>query len=105
MATRRHERMQQAVRSFRNHASNGCCAYRHETRLSDARGTSVTAYAAESGKDKLEIWNVMPFPKPVKLSAIKAHLTGGQAWRAKRALSGGHVSSGAFGLLLKRCVG
>jgi len=56
----------------------------------------VVYYPAESGKDKLDIWNVMPFAKPVRVSRVKSKLQGSQAWRAKRALDGGHASSSAF---------
>ena len=62
---------------------------------------SVVYYAAESGKDKLELWNVMPFAKPVRFAAIKAKLEGKQAWRAKQALIGGHISAAAFDLVMK----
>lgn len=57
-------------------------------------------YPAESGKDKLDIWNFMPFAKPVRIAAIKAKLRGKQAWRAKKALDGGHASNSAFNLIL-----
>lgn len=61
---------------------------------------SVVRYAAESGKDRLEIWNVVPFANPVRVKTIKAKLHGAQAWRAKRALDGGHISAAAFTLIL-----
>jgi hypothetical protein len=61
---------------------------------------SVVYYAAESGRDKLDIWNVTPIAKPVHTSAIKAKLQGKQAWRARRALGGGHISPAAFKLLM-----
>ena len=62
---------------------------------------SVVRYPAESGKDKLDIWNVRPLGRPVKLSAIKSKLRGNQAWRARRALNGGHVSPVAFSLVME----
>jgi hypothetical protein len=61
---------------------------------------SVVYYAAESGRDKLDIWNVVPFAKPVRTAAIKAKLQGKQAWRARRALGGGHISAAAFKLIM-----
>lgn len=61
---------------------------------------SEVRYAAESGKDKLDIWNVLPLKQPVKISAIRAKLQGAQAWRARKALKGGHVSPAAFKLML-----
>lgn len=61
---------------------------------------SVVYYPAESGKDKLDLWNVMPFTKPVRVAAIKAKLAGTQAWRAKQALLGGHISPSAFSLIM-----
>ena len=62
---------------------------------------SVAYYLAESGKDKLDLWNVMPFTKPVRMAAIKAKLHGRQAWRAKKAPLGGHISSSAFDLIIE----
>ncbi|RUV54183.1 hypothetical protein EOA85_25860 [Mesorhizobium sp. M5C.F.Ca.IN.020.29.1.1] len=62
---------------------------------------SVVYYPAESGKGKLDLWNVMPFTKPVRIAAIKAKLEGTQAWRAKQALLGGHMSASAFDLIIK----
>ncbi|WP_442753273.1 hypothetical protein ACNHKD_09660 [Methylocystis sp. JAN1] len=64
-----------------------------------ARG--VVYYPAESGRDKLDLWNVMPFEQPVRMAAIKAKLKGKQAWRAKRALGGGHISAAAFPLIME----
>jgi len=61
---------------------------------------SVARYPAESGKDKLDIWNVVPLPRPVRISAIKAKLHGKQAWRARQALDGGHISPSAFPLVM-----
>lgn len=61
---------------------------------------SVVYYAAESGRDKLDIWNVTPFAKPVRAAAIKAKLQGKQAWRARLALGGGHISAAAFKLVM-----
>lgn len=61
---------------------------------------SVVYYEAESGKDKLEIWNVMPFATPVRVSVLKKKLQGKQAWRARRALDGGHISASAFDLVM-----
>jgi hypothetical protein len=62
---------------------------------------SVVYYPAESGKDKLDIWNVTPLPKSVRVRAIEGKLQGRQAWRAKQALVGGHVSAAAFELIMK----
>ena len=62
---------------------------------------SVVRYPAESGRDKLDIWNMTPLVKPVRISAIKAKLKGRQTWRAKRALDGGHISSSAFELVME----
>jgi hypothetical protein len=62
---------------------------------------SVVYYPAESGRDKLDIWNVMPFGEAVRVAAIKTNLQGKQAWRAKQALGGGHVSAAAFGLIME----
>jgi hypothetical protein len=61
---------------------------------------SVVYYEAESGKDKLELWNLLPLVSPVRISAIKSKLEGRQAWRAKRALNGGPISASAFPLVL-----
>ncbi len=61
---------------------------------------SVVYYPAESGRDKLDIWNVMPFAKPVRVASIKAKLQGKQVKRAKLALDGGHVSASAFSSLM-----
>ncbi|MEX3930368.1 hypothetical protein AB4Y32_00890 [Paraburkholderia phymatum] len=61
---------------------------------------SIVYYPAESGKDKLDIWNLTPLPAPVLVSAIKKKLKGKQAWRARRALDGGHISSSAFKLVM-----
>lgn len=61
---------------------------------------SVVYYEAESGKDKLELWNLLPLASPVRISAIKSKLEGKQAWRAKRALKGGPISASAFPLVL-----
>ena len=61
---------------------------------------SVVYYEAESGKDKLEIWNVMPFATPVRVSALRKKIEGKQAWRAKQALDGGHISTSAFSLVM-----
>ena len=62
-------------------------------------GRSVVYYPAESGKDKLDIWNVTEFETPVRVRAIKAKLKGKQAWRAKQAIDGGHASVAAFALI------
>jgi len=61
---------------------------------------SVARYPAESGRDKLDIWNVSPLARPIKLSAIRSKLKGKQSWRIKKALKGGHVSRTAFSLLM-----
>jgi len=61
---------------------------------------SVVYYPAESGRDKLDLWNIMPFAQPVRVAAIKAKLKGKQAWRAKRALAGGHISAAALPLIM-----
>jgi hypothetical protein len=60
---------------------------------------SVVYYGAESGKDKLEIWNLTSFTQPVRIAHIKSQVKGKQAWRAHRALGGGHVSPTAFKLI------
>lgn len=57
---------------------------------------SVVRYPAESGKDRLDIWNLEPLPQPVSISAIKKKLKGKQVWRARQALDGGHISASAF---------
>lgn len=62
---------------------------------------SIVYYEAESGKDKLEIWNLASFAKPVRISFVKARIKGKQAWRAKKAIEGGHVSPAAFNLILE----
>ena len=62
---------------------------------------SVVYYEAESGRDKLDIWNFMPFTRPVRISTIKAKVQGKQGWRAKRALEGGHISAAAFVLVIE----
>lgn len=61
---------------------------------------SVVRYPAESGKDKLDMWNVLPLKQPVKISAVRSKLQGRQAWRAREALKGGHVSPAAFQLMM-----
>ncbi|SIT14043.1 hypothetical protein [Insolitispirillum peregrinum] len=61
---------------------------------------SVVYYPAESGRDKLDIWNVTQFAKPVRVATLKAKIEGRQAWRAKQALDGGHVSPAAFVLIM-----
>jgi hypothetical protein len=61
---------------------------------------SVVYYPAESGRDKLDIWNVTPFAKHVRVTALKAKIEGRQAWRAKQALNGGHISPAAFTLVM-----
>lgn len=62
---------------------------------------SVIYYPAESGKDKLDIWNVQPFATPVRVTAVKRKLKGKQAWRAKKALDGGHVSAASFKMVME----
>ncbi len=57
---------------------------------------SVVYYGAESGKDKLEIWNLTPFTKSVSITRIKNNIEGKQGWRARKALNGGHASSVTF---------
>lgn len=58
---------------------------------------SAVFYEAESGRDKLDIWNLLPLPSPVSISALKKHLSGKQVWRARAALSdGGSISEKAF---------
>ncbi|SHH62685.1 hypothetical protein SAMN04488135_1047 [Pollutimonas bauzanensis] len=61
---------------------------------------SVVYYAAESGKDKLEIWNLILFAKPVSIARIRSKIEGRQGWRARKAITGGHVSSVAFDLIM-----
>ena len=62
---------------------------------------STVYYPAESGRDKLDIWNVVELAEPVRIAKIKAKLSNGKAWRAKQALAGGHVSPGAYQDLMK----
>lgn len=62
---------------------------------------SVVYYPAESGKDRLDIWNLMPLSTPIRIAAIKAKVQGKQGWRAKRALDGGHISMAAFELIME----
>jgi hypothetical protein len=57
---------------------------------------SVVRYSAESGKERLDIWNLEALPAPVAISTIKKKLKGKQAWRARKALDGGHISASAF---------
>lgn len=61
---------------------------------------SVVYYAAESGKDKLEMWNLTQFTKPVSIARIRKKIEGKQGWRARKAIDGGHVSSAAFDLIM-----
>lgn len=61
---------------------------------------SVVFHESESGRHKLDIWNIIAFSKPVRILAIKAKLSGPQSWRARKALDGGHISAGAFKLVL-----
>lgn len=61
---------------------------------------SVVRYSAESGKDRLDIWNLESLPAPVSISAIKKGLRGKQTWRARKALEGGHISASAFGAVM-----
>ena len=75
--------------------------------ISAARGKlthvarSAVHYVAESGRDKLDIWNLTELPRPLNLAAIEKRMTGSQAWRAKQALQGGHLSAAAFVVFLK----
>jgi hypothetical protein len=62
---------------------------------------SVSYYPAESGRDKLDIWNLTELPTPVRISALKRKLEGRQSWRTNQALLGGHVSSTALKLLMQ----
>lgn len=64
-----------------------------------ARATAY--YPAESGRDKLDIWSLSELAKPVSIATLSRRMTGPQAWRAKRALKGGHVSGAAFGVMMK----
>ncbi|RAS19542.1 hypothetical protein [Paraburkholderia bryophila] len=62
---------------------------------------SVIYYAAESGRDKLEIWKLKRLRAAVRISSIKKGLEGAQAWRASRALdAGGTLSPKAFELVM-----
>ena len=63
-----------------------------------ARATVL--YAAESGRDRLDIWNVTELAAPISLAVLARHMEGRQAWRAKNALVGGHLSKSAFGVFL-----
>lgn len=53
-------------------------------------------YGAESGRDRLDMWNHKELPHALRVSAIKKELTGPQAWRARKALDGGPCSPAAF---------
>ncbi|MBY3185614.1 hypothetical protein HFO24_28780 [Rhizobium laguerreae] len=53
-------------------------------------------YGAESGRDRLDMWNHKELPHALRISAIKKELTGPQAWRAAKALDGGPCSPAAF---------
>ncbi|GBR69203.1 hypothetical protein [Gluconobacter kanchanaburiensis] len=64
-----------------------------------ARATAY--YPAESGRDKLDIWSLSELAKPVTLTTLSRRMSGPQAWRAKLALKGGHVSGAAFVVLMK----
>ncbi len=77
-----------------------CFISTHRGRLTHV-ARSVVYYEAESGRDRLDIWNLMPLARPVRIAAIKAKLKGKQAWRAKRALDGGHISASAFELVME----
>jgi hypothetical protein len=61
---------------------------------------SIVYYPAESGKDKLDVWNLTPFIKPVSIARIKKKIEGKQGWRARKAIDGGHASSAAFDLIM-----
>ena len=61
---------------------------------------SAVNYEAESGKDKLEIWNLTPLTKTVSIARIAKKVKGKQAWRAKAAITGGHASPAAFHLIM-----
>ncbi|AJZ59295.1 hypothetical protein OI25_2926 [Paraburkholderia fungorum] len=62
---------------------------------------SVVYHDAESGRDKLDIWNLKRLKAPVRISAIKKGLEGPQLWRARRALdAGGSLSPKAFELVM-----
>ncbi len=64
-----------------------------------ARATAY--YPAESGRDKLDIWSLSELAMPVSLTTLSRRMSGPQAWRAKLALKGGHVSGAAFVVLMK----
>jgi len=57
-------------------------------------------YPAESGRDRLDIWNVTELAKPISLAVVARRMKGPQAWRAKNALTGGHLSASAFGVMM-----
>lgn len=57
---------------------------------------SEVRYSSESGRDRLDMWNHKKFPHPIRVSAIRKELAGTQAWRAHKALGGGHCSPSAF---------
>ena len=61
---------------------------------------SVVYYAAESGRDKLDVWNLTPFTKPVSIARIRKKIEGKQGWRARKAIDGGYVSATAFDLIM-----
>lgn len=62
---------------------------------------SVVRYSAESRRDKLDIWKLEALPKPVSIAIITKSLKGKQAWRARKALAGGYISTSAFEAVLE----
>ncbi|MFJ5330806.1 hypothetical protein [Pectobacterium versatile] len=61
---------------------------------------SIVYYGAESGKDRLDMWNLSPLTKPVSIARIRKKIEGKQGWRARKAIMGGHVSPAAFDLIM-----
>lgn len=59
-------------------------------------GRATVYHASESGRDKLDIWMLEPLDPTARISALRSKMTGRHAWRAKRALGGGHLSAAAF---------
>jgi hypothetical protein len=60
-------------------------------------GRAEVRYAAQTGFDRLELWNVKPFAQPIRKGLIRQNLSGKQSWRARRDLeTGGHMSAGSF---------
>lgn len=64
-------------------------------------GRAEVRYAAQTGFDRLELWNVKPLAEPIRKGLIRQNLSGKQSWRARRDLeTGGHLSAGSFSQVL-----